>query len=142
MAWSYRRRIKIIPGVHLNLSKSGISASIGVKGASLTLGKQGTYLNSSIPGLGIYNRQKLSGNNKDTPGITPEYNHQPGISPVYTPDLRVDNIFSADPQVITSQDMQGVKETILTAHEQRLELEKDLQEVKKSLIKSKRNLVI
>lgn len=36
MAWSYRRRIKIIPGVHLNFSKSGISTTIGVKGASLT----------------------------------------------------------------------------------------------------------
>ncbi|MCR6720046.1 MAG: DUF4236 domain-containing protein [Chitinophagaceae bacterium] len=25
MAWSYKRRIKVIPGIHLNLSRSGIS---------------------------------------------------------------------------------------------------------------------
>jgi Protein of unknown function (DUF4236) len=142
MAWSYRRRIKIIPGVHLNLSKSGISASIGVKGASITLGKKGTYLNSSIPGLGIYNRQKLSGNNKHPLDKIPEYSSEPGTPPVYTPDLTVDNIFSADPQIITSQNMQGVKETILTAHEQRLELEKDLKDVKISLGKSKRKLTL
>lgn len=31
MAWSFRKQIKIIPGVHLNLSNSGISTSVGVK---------------------------------------------------------------------------------------------------------------
>lgn len=35
MAWSYRKRIKVIPGVHLNFSKKGISTSIGIKGASI-----------------------------------------------------------------------------------------------------------
>ena len=142
MAWSYRRRIKIIPGVHLNFSKSGISASIGVKGASVTLGRKGAYLNSSIPGLGIYNRQKLSGNNKHTINEIPESSYQPGTSSVFIPDLTTDNIFSADPQVITSQNMQGVKETILTAHDQRLELEKDLQDVKKTLTRSKKKLIV
>ena len=142
MAWSYRRRIKIIPGVHLNLSKSGISASIGVKGASVTVGKNGTYLNAGIPGLGIYSRQKLSANNKPIADPIPEPDHQPGALPAYNPGLRVDNIFSADPQTITSQDMQGVKETILTAQEQRLALTTDLQDVKKSLAKSKSRLTI
>lgn len=33
MAWSFYKRIKIIPGVHLNLSKSGISTSIDIEGA-------------------------------------------------------------------------------------------------------------
>ena len=62
MAWNYRRRIKIIPGVHLNFSKNGISTSIGLRGASVTIGKKSTYVNTSIPGLGIYNRQKLADN--------------------------------------------------------------------------------
>lgn len=140
MAWSYRRRIKIIPGVHLNLSKSGISASIGVKGASVTVGKKGTYLNTGIPGLGIYNRQKLPGSNKPAADFAPEPGNHPGTVPPHTPGLPVDNIFSADPQEITSQDMQGVKETILAAHEQRLALATDLQDVKKSLAKSKSRL--
>ena len=38
MAWRYRKRLKIIPGVHLNLSKSGVSATIGVRGMSVTYG--------------------------------------------------------------------------------------------------------
>ncbi|AEW01050.1 hypothetical protein A4D02_13905 [Niastella koreensis] len=125
MAWSYRKRIKVIPGVHLNFSNSGISTSIGVRGASVNFGKNGTYLNTSIPGLG-HNRQKLSDGSKPIPAT---YFDQP------TP--YTDNIFSADIQEITSQDMQGIKEAIIAAHEQRLDLRKDLASIKASLGSSK-----
>lgn len=60
MAWSYRKRIKVAPGVHLNISKSGVSTSMGTKGMSITSGPKGTYLNTSIPGTGLYNRQKIA----------------------------------------------------------------------------------
>jgi len=60
MSLRFRRRIKIIPGVHLNISRSGISTSVGVRGASLTLGKQGTYLNTGIPGTGVSWRGRIS----------------------------------------------------------------------------------
>lgn len=67
MAWNYRKRIKIAPGVHLNLSKGGVSTSIGPKGAKVTIGKKGTYLHTSIPGTGLYSRKKVSRqNNKKT----------------------------------------------------------------------------
>lgn len=61
MAWNYRKRVKIAPGVHLNFSKNGVSTSIGPKGAKVSFSKNGTYLNTSIPGTGIYNRKKISG---------------------------------------------------------------------------------
>ena len=59
MAWSFRKRIRIAPGVHINLSKSGVSTSFGPKGAKITVGPKGTYLHTSIPGTGFYNRQKI-----------------------------------------------------------------------------------
>ena len=60
MGLRYRRKIKILPGLYLNVSKSGISFSAGVRVASVTFGgKGGTYLNAGIPGSGIYTRQKL-----------------------------------------------------------------------------------
>lgn len=131
MAWSFRRRIKIIPGVHLNFSKSGITTSVGVKGASMTFGKSGSYLNTSIPGLGIYNRQKLSNSNSNQ---TPEeYNTQQILE-------EADNIFSADIQEITSQNMQGVKEAIILAHQQRKELKTDLLKIQATLGASKLKL--
>ena len=61
MAWSYRKRVRIAPGVHLNLSRRGVSTTIGVRGASVNFGKKGTYVNTGIPGTGFYNRQKISG---------------------------------------------------------------------------------
>ena len=64
MGWRYRKRIKIAPGIHLNVSKSGISTTIGPRGASVNFGKNGTYVNTGIPGTGLYNRQKISSNEK------------------------------------------------------------------------------
>ena len=72
MAWSFRKRIKVAPGVHLNVSKSGVSTSVGPRGAKITTGPKGTYLHTSIPGTGIYNRQKIGpgvgGSSTDTLG--------------------------------------------------------------------------
>ena len=65
MAWSFRKRIKVAPGVHINLSKKGVSTSFGTKGASLTTGPRGTYLNTSIPGTGLYRRQKIRGSGRN-----------------------------------------------------------------------------
>lgn len=35
MKFSFRKRIKIAPGIHLNVSKSGVSGSIGRQGATI-----------------------------------------------------------------------------------------------------------
>ncbi len=61
MAWNFRRRIKVAPGVHVNLSKGGVSTSVGPRGAKITMGRNGTYINTGIPGIGMYNRQKIGG---------------------------------------------------------------------------------
>lgn len=63
MGWKFRKSIKILPGFKLNLSKSGISSTIGGKGLSVNVGRKGTFLNKSIPGTGLYDRQKISSNN-------------------------------------------------------------------------------
>ena len=47
-AWAFRKRIKVIPGVYINLSKSGISANTGVRGASLTFESDGVYRNLGL----------------------------------------------------------------------------------------------
>ena len=47
---NYRKRIRVLPGVTLNLSKKGISTTIGVKGLSVNFSERGTYLNTGIPG--------------------------------------------------------------------------------------------
>ena len=60
MGIRFRKYIKILPGVRLNISKSGVSTRIGPRGLSVNIGKRGTYLNAGIPGTGIFEREKLS----------------------------------------------------------------------------------
>lgn len=55
----FRKTIKILPWVTLNLNKSGMSVSIGPRGAKLNISKKGAYFNTNIPGTGIYNKTKV-----------------------------------------------------------------------------------
>lgn len=57
----FRRSIRLGKGLRLNLSKSGLSLSAGFRGASVTFGPRGTYLNTGIPGTGIYDRKRIDG---------------------------------------------------------------------------------
>ncbi|MBW3522297.1 MULTISPECIES: DUF4236 domain-containing protein [unclassified Chryseobacterium] len=129
MGWSYRKRIKIIPGVHLNISKRGISTSIGIKGASFNFSSSGTRLNTSV--LGFSNSYKISGSSSQR-NTSQSY---PDPQPLYT--QLSDNIFSANLHEITSQNMAGIKESILVAQQQKTELQKDLKKIKKTLRFSK-----
>ena len=53
MAFRLFRRIKIAPGITINLSKTGLSASAGMRGARVTLGPRGVRRTVGIPGTGI-----------------------------------------------------------------------------------------
>ncbi|WP_419671252.1 DUF4236 domain-containing protein [Aliarcobacter butzleri] len=59
MAFRFRKSIKIIPGVRVNLSSKGASLNVGPRGSSFSIGKQGIYSNVSIPGMGISFRKKF-----------------------------------------------------------------------------------
>lgn len=61
MAWNFRKRVKVAPGVTLNFSKNGVSTTIGPKGANINISKSGVYGNAGIPGTGLYKREKISG---------------------------------------------------------------------------------
>lgn len=57
----FRKSINICKGLRLNLSKSGVSATVGGKGLSLNLGANGVFLNTGIPGTGLYDRKRIAG---------------------------------------------------------------------------------
>lgn len=55
MGWRYRRSVKVLPGVKLNFSKSGVSTTLGVKGARYTIGKNGKRtITAGTPFKGLY----------------------------------------------------------------------------------------
>lgn len=53
MSFRFRRSISLIPGVRLNLGKSGASISVGPRGARVTIGKRGVRATAGIPGTGF-----------------------------------------------------------------------------------------
>jgi hypothetical protein len=60
----FQKRLKLLPGLKINLSKSGASATVGTKGAGVNIGRDGITTNAGIPGTGLSYRQKLSSKNK------------------------------------------------------------------------------
>ena len=60
MALRFLRRIRIAPGISLNLSKSGIGAYIGPRGVKVSAGRRGVYANVGLPGTGLAYREKLN----------------------------------------------------------------------------------
>jgi hypothetical protein len=61
MGLRFQKRIKIFPGVYINLSKSGVSASVGGKGATVNVGSTGRKMVTlGIPGTGLSYRVPLS----------------------------------------------------------------------------------
>lgn len=50
----FYRRMRIFPGLSVNLSKSGPSLTVGMRGAHMTVGSRGVRKTVGIPGTGIY----------------------------------------------------------------------------------------
>jgi hypothetical protein len=54
MSFRFRKSIKLLPGVRLNISKSGVSTSIGAKGATVNIKKgRKAKVTVGVPGTGI-----------------------------------------------------------------------------------------
>jgi len=60
MGFRFQRRFRILPGLRINLSKSGVSASVGTRGAWFTVGPRGTRTTVGIPGTGLSYTQQSS----------------------------------------------------------------------------------
>jgi hypothetical protein len=58
----FRRSLRLLPGVRLNISKTGTSVSVGGRGGTVNFSKRGVYGTVGLPGTGISWRERL-----DTP---------------------------------------------------------------------------
>ena len=82
MGFRFWRRVRIAPGVTLNLSKSGGSLSLGPRGAKFTVGPHGRRSTVGLPGTGLFytatdhhgtrGRQNSAGARHSVPAIAPE----------------------------------------------------------------------
>lgn len=53
MSIRLRRRLKLFPGLWLNVSGSGVSVSVGAKGLTVNSGRGKTRTTASLPGSGL-----------------------------------------------------------------------------------------
>lgn len=67
--FQFRKRVKLAPGLSLNVSKKGLGLSAGPKGLKASISAQGRITGSAgIPGSGISYRKTLSGSQESVDG--------------------------------------------------------------------------
>jgi Flp pilus assembly protein TadD len=100
------RRKTIAPGVRLNLSKSGLSWSLGPRGAHFTVGPHGTRRTVGIPGTGVhytsysgYQAHRAAGDRAAPVRAVRQSSAQAGTSPV---------LVHRDPMLPTTKIVLGV----------------------------------
>jgi hypothetical protein len=64
MGFRFQKRISLLPGIRLNLSKSEASLTVGKTCLSVNLGKDGATDNVGIPGTGLAYREKITCNSR------------------------------------------------------------------------------
>jgi hypothetical protein len=64
MGFRFRRRLSLGPGLRLNFSKSGVSTSVGGRGAWFTFGPKGTRTTVGLPGTGFSYTEQTSAKQK------------------------------------------------------------------------------
>lgn len=135
MGWRFRQSFTVVPGLRLNLSKSGLSASIGGAPFTLNVGPRGVMGTASIPGTGISYRHHVS--TPATPHVRPHTNPStyipapppPVLTPSYIPSeasAPLQEIHSASTELLTSTSLKELKKLIQTAFQQLDEISREL----------------
>jgi len=133
----FRKRAKLFPGVYINFSGSGISTTVGVPGLSLSLSKRGTYLNTSIPGTGLYDRQRIDG------GGRKEAKNSIVVQPQVTePSEEIGAIRTEQAEATTTEGLQDLKKTLLDCYQERVDLQREIAGTKNKLLVAKILLVL
>lgn len=137
MSFRFRQAVRLFPGVRLNISKSGLSVSVGGPGATLNFGARGSALTLGLPGTGLSYRTQLTPRKQPKPsaaGVQPTRpsfgTTHPDASEPENPDsshLPSDGeIRSADIAQLTTPDLAGLKNMLNEAAAKKKELEIDL----------------
>lgn len=121
MSWRFRRSFKAIPGVRLNLSKRGLSCSIGGAPFTVNVGPRGVYGTASLPGTGVSVRHKFAGGTEAYPSSAEPPENVPSPIPGYSrPDslpvpalaTPVEEVRSASTELLTSESLMELKRVI------------------------------
>ena len=115
MGFRFHQSFSIIPGLRLNVSKSGLSASIGGAPFTLNISQNGLMGTASIPGTGLSYRHHFGSSSNDAPSNgTHQLPSNVGLLTV----APVEQIHSANAELLTSASLQTLKDLIQAASKQ------------------------
>lgn len=68
----FRRTFRILPGVHINVSKHGVSTTVGPRGMHLTFNRYGVRQDLGLPGTGLSESSYIIGGGRARSGAEEE----------------------------------------------------------------------
>src|SRR5258706_15241308 len=68
----FRRTFKILPGVKINVSRHGVSTTVGTRGMHLTFNRYGVRQSVGLPGSGVSETSYLVGGGQQNEAEKPE----------------------------------------------------------------------
>lgn len=125
MGWRFR---KSLPGVRLNLTGRGLSATFGVAPFSVNVGPKGVYGNVSIPGTGVWTRQRIgapssppAGTEEQSQGAGVPYLPPSVLGTTMSPSPKTE-IHSASTERLTSDSLEQLQRLLTDAYNERNDL--------------------
>jgi hypothetical protein len=133
MSWRFRKSFQVFPGVRINLSKSGLSTTIGDGPLHLNFGPQGVTGTVSVPGTGVSFRHRIRVGPTRTP---PASDSSVFPSPHFLPESREisherNEIRSASTREMTSGGLLEFRRIISSAQAERNLIDADLHTAKR-----------
>ena len=130
-----RHSIQLFPGFRINLSGSGLSATVGVPGANMNFSSRGTRTTVGIPGSGLsyVHHQGFSRSNRliSPTDLSPSNNPPPSYANLNeTREIRSGAVAS-----LTSDSMVNFNQSLKQLSNQRTELKKEINDLKPKLEK-------
>ncbi|MGI3902547.1 MAG: DUF4236 domain-containing protein [Janthinobacterium lividum] len=140
MSFRFRKAVRLFPGVRLNLSKSGMSVSVGGPGATVNFSRRGQTVTLGLPGTGLsysqhfpHRRQARPSGQRDVDtGAAlprPEESLPTPLPPAMSGLSSIPGeIRSSEVAGLTTPDLQGLKQLLNEAAAQKKSLAPDLAE--------------
>ena len=126
MGLRFRQSFEIFPGVRLNLSGSGITASFGVDGATVNVGPRGVRSTIGIPGSGLsFTTNHTLAARPPSPG-----SFNAPRTAYFQPEPLMWEINSASVENLTSHSLVELRDLIAAARAQKVEVDRDLTEAR------------
>jgi Protein of unknown function (DUF4236) len=143
MGFRFSRRISLFPGLTLNLSGSGVSATVGVPGANFNVSQRGIYGTAGIPGSGLRYRTKMMKFPSENPSQEGLEQHPP-LSPEFSPYSfeRAGKSFKSQEGDLTSFNLGALKAMIFDHRNQLAEAKVNVAKLNAELAKEKRKKLL